>query len=52
MKSLRLGSIRLIRVALGTAILGLHVLEREIYVKYAYLAVCPSIASKEKTGRK
>ena len=41
----------LAHVALGKLILGLRVLERELYLRFVYLPIYPSIASKGKQRR-
>jgi len=46
-----LGLIPLSVVALGKITLGLRALERELYMRFIYLPVYPSIAGKGKRGR-
>jgi len=46
-----LGSILWLTVALGVIALGLRALERELYMRFIYLPVDPSIAGKGKRRR-
>ena len=47
-----LGLILWLMLAAGTLTLGLRILERNLYVRFIYPTVCPSIASKGRTGKK